>query len=61
MRGYGRIGGGREDARANAGSAVAALVVTEAEERLWQAFRGGPVDGLRFRRQHSVGPFGLAF
>lgn len=35
--------------------------MTEAEQVLWQALRGGQVDGLRFRRQHSVGPFVLDF
>jgi len=28
---------------------------------LWQLLRGGKVDGLRFRRQHPVGPFVLDF
>ncbi len=28
---------------------------------LWQLLRGGKVDGLRFRRQHPIGPFVLDF
>jgi len=28
---------------------------------LWQLLRGGKVGGLRFRRQHPVGPFVLDF
>ncbi|HEV2185744.1 MAG TPA: endonuclease domain-containing protein [Stellaceae bacterium] len=28
---------------------------------LWQALRGGQVGGLRFRRQHPVGPYILDF
>jgi very-short-patch-repair endonuclease len=35
--------------------------MSEAERVLWQALCGGQVDGLRFRRQHSVGPFVLDF
>ena len=35
--------------------------MTEAERVLWQAIRSGQLDGLRFRRQHSVGPFVLDF
>ena len=35
--------------------------MTEAEQVLWQALRGGRVNGLRFRRQHPVGPFVLDF
>ncbi|MBN9361820.1 MAG: endonuclease domain-containing protein [Devosia sp.] len=27
----------------------------------WQLLRGGKVDGLRFRRQHPIGPFVLDF
>ena len=27
------------------------------ERRLWQALRGGQIDGFRFRRQHSLGPY----
>lgn len=35
--------------------------MTVAEQVLWQALRGGQANGLRFRRQHSVGPFVLVF
>jgi len=31
------------------------------EVKLWQAIRGGQIDGLRFRRQHPIGPFVLDF
>jgi very-short-patch-repair endonuclease len=34
---------------------------TDAEERLWQALRGRRLGGLKFRRQHPVGPFVLDF
>ncbi|WP_035293697.1 endonuclease domain-containing protein [Brevundimonas bacteroides] len=30
---------------------------TPAEARLWQALRNGRLDGLKFRRQHSIGPY----
>ena len=32
-------------------------VQTPAEARLWQALRSGRLDGLKFRRQHPVGPY----
>jgi very-short-patch-repair endonuclease len=35
--------------------------MTPAEQRLWQALRGQRLAGLRFRRQHPVGPFVLDF
>ncbi|HEX6036442.1 endonuclease domain-containing protein [Longimicrobium sp.] len=35
--------------------------MTEAERVLWSALRGEKVGGLRFRRQHAVGPFILDF
>jgi very-short-patch-repair endonuclease len=35
--------------------------LTPAEVRLWQALRGKAVDGLKFRRQHPIGPFILDF
>ena len=35
--------------------------MTEAETRLWRALRRGQFNGLRFRRQHPVGPFTLDF
>jgi very-short-patch-repair endonuclease len=34
---------------------------TEAEAMLWQALRGGGVDGLKFRRQHAVASFVVDF
>ncbi|HLZ69287.1 MAG TPA: endonuclease domain-containing protein [Dehalococcoidia bacterium] len=34
---------------------------TPAERVLWQALRGGRLAGLKFRRQHAVGPFVLDF
>jgi very-short-patch-repair endonuclease len=34
---------------------------TAAEELLWQALRGRRLHGLKFRRQHPVGPFVLDF
>ncbi len=34
---------------------------TEAERQLWNALRNGKLDGLRFRRQHPVGPLTLDF
>jgi very-short-patch-repair endonuclease len=36
-------------------------VPTLAEERLWQALRGRKLAGLKFRRQHPLGPFILDF
>ena len=35
--------------------------LTPPEARLWNALRGRAVDGLRFRRQHPIGPFILDF
>jgi very-short-patch-repair endonuclease len=35
--------------------------MTPAEQRLWQALQGRRLGGLRFRRQHPVGPFILDF
>ena len=35
--------------------------MTLPEVQLWQALRGGGLDGLRFRRQHPVGPYVLDF
>ncbi len=32
-----------------------------AEDRIWQLVRRDAVDGLRFRRQHPVGPFIVDF
>jgi very-short-patch-repair endonuclease len=29
---------------------------TDAEKRLWRALRAGELQGLRFRRQHPIGP-----
>ena len=34
---------------------------TKAEEILWQALRGRRLDGLKFRRQHPIGPFVIDF
>ena len=28
-----------------------------AERRVWEQLRGGRIDGLRFRRQHPIGPY----
>ena len=30
---------------------------TDAERALWRALRGRQMDGLRFRRQHPLGPY----
>src|SRR5215213_8286813 len=35
--------------------------LTLPEVVLWQALRGGRVGGLRFRRQHPIGPYVLDF
>ena len=35
--------------------------LTLPEVILWQAIRGGKVGGVRFRRQHPVGPYILDF
>jgi very-short-patch-repair endonuclease len=35
--------------------------LTPPEARLWQALRGRALGGLKFRRQHPVGPFILDF
>lgn len=35
--------------------------LTPAEQVLWQALKGRPLNGLRFRCQHPVGPFVLDF
>jgi very-short-patch-repair endonuclease len=34
---------------------------TDAEQRLWSALRGRQLQGHKFRRQHTVGPFILDF
>ena len=34
---------------------------TDAELKLWQAVRGGQIKNLKFRRQHSIGPFIVDF
>ncbi|WP_412060939.1 endonuclease domain-containing protein [Rubrivirga sp. IMCC45206] len=34
---------------------------TAAERRLWSVLRGRRLDGLKFRRQHPVGPYVLDF
>jgi very-short-patch-repair endonuclease len=34
---------------------------TAAEDMLWEALRNRRLDGLKFRRQHPVGPFVLDF
>ena len=31
--------------------------MTDGERRLWQALRARQVDGMRFRRQHPIGPY----
>jgi very-short-patch-repair endonuclease len=35
--------------------------MSPAEARLWSALRGRAADGLRFRRQHPIGPYVLDF
>ncbi len=35
--------------------------MTDAERLLWQALRGGQMNGYKFRRQHSFGDFILDF
>jgi very-short-patch-repair endonuclease len=35
--------------------------MTKPEVMLWQALRGSRLEGLRFRRQHPVGPYILDF
>jgi very-short-patch-repair endonuclease len=35
--------------------------LTPPEARLWNALRGRALDGLKFRRQHPIGPFVLDF
>jgi very-short-patch-repair endonuclease len=35
--------------------------LTPAEQKLWDALRGGKLAGLKFRRQHPVGNFILDF
>jgi len=34
---------------------------TRAEKKLWAAWRNRQVDGRKFRRQHSIGPFIVDF
>jgi phosphoribosylformylglycinamidine synthase subunit PurQ / glutaminase len=34
---------------------------TEAEKQLWQAIRNRTVEGAKFRRQHTIGPFVVDF
>lgn len=34
---------------------------TSSEDRLWQALRDRRLDGLKFRRQHSIGSFVVDF
>jgi very-short-patch-repair endonuclease len=36
-------------------------MLTPPEARLWQALRGKAINGLKFRRQHPIGPFILDF
>ena len=35
--------------------------LTPPEARLWFAIKGGKLDGLKFRRQHPIGPYVLDF
>ena len=35
--------------------------MTPPEARLWRCLKGHKLDGLKFRRQHSVGPYILDF
>ncbi|SJM61103.1 protein of unknown function DUF559 [Brevundimonas diminuta 3F5N] len=35
--------------------------LTPPEARLWTQIKGGGLEGLKFRRQHSVGPYILDF
>ena len=37
------------------------ITSTEAERRLWAVLRGRRLQGYKFRRQHSLGPFILDF
>ena len=34
---------------------------TDAERKLWSVLRGGNIDGLKFRRQHSIPPYTVDF
>jgi very-short-patch-repair endonuclease len=40
-----------------ANARVLRQVSTETEKRFWEAVRGGKLDGLKFRRQHPIGPY----
>lgn len=33
----------------------------DAERKLWSVLRGGNIDGLKFRRQHSIPPYTVDF
>ena len=35
--------------------------MTDAERKLWSALRDRQIDGLKFRRQHPIGPYVLDF
>ena len=55
----GRIRGVHRPVQAAAGRLRRAM--TPAERALWAALSGRQLDGLRFRRQHPLGPFILDF
>ncbi len=37
------------------------VMMTDAERMLWKALRNRQLDGLKFRRQHPIGPYVLDF
>ncbi len=37
------------------------VAMTDAERKLWSALRDRQIDGLKFRRQHPIGPYVLDF
>ena len=37
------------------------VTMTDAERKLWRTLRDRQVDGLKFRRQHPIGPYVLDF
>jgi very-short-patch-repair endonuclease len=47
--------------RSNASAKEMRRNLTPPEARLWQALRRRGLDGLKFRRQHPIGPFILDF
>jgi very-short-patch-repair endonuclease len=59
VRGYGRLRG--VSAEMQTAARVLRQSQTAAEAALWQALRGGKLDGLKFRRQHPVASFVVDF